>query len=663
MSKKKRFILLSTIGFLVGILFLGGAYAFIVKNYVGESEMELIAKNIIMTLNDDTSESILLENAYPVHDSIGVAGTPYTFIVENTGELSADFTVSLKNLPLVDETLRMPQNVMKYQLISSELNLSEIKKLPPKMGDEHFLYQGTIDPGKTFHFTLRLWIASDATSVVENKIFSSKLHINATKEMPLTLMDVAEDSVFDTCRTVTSGDFTYIKGKCAASYVWYSGKLWMIYAKNNITGNYRMVTEEAVVSLAYNAQEKEGRYGFRFGDSYAREWLNREFLPTLVDYESLISPFSKWNYTENSATKLPCYYCNTDYVGLLSYSEILTMGATALFTDDFSTTSYVLNNNGTQNVFGKVFGGTGRNLVDALDCDNLNISFCLTERGKKYYRSFSGLRPVIEMYPSTRIASGTGVKTEPYQVQNNINDRPATASQLLNTRQSGEYIQFMDRTFRIVGVENGLTKITDLSYPIVSFFDLSDTCYQKTDGSSFSFSGCHTNFTQASLGAKLEEYYQAIASPYKEMIEPNTNWYTGKIIGKNNDYREMHYMNSRCQSWTENDTLLNCTTPLIPSKSNLGLPVYGEMFTSYNGAGMWFATGMEVFPDGYEEFQNYTLGFFSGMVRAFPIHAADQTGEPLPTGFLTYLKSNVRISANNTGNGTYEHPFQIEGGV
>ena len=57
-----------------------------------------------------------------------------------------------------------------------------------------------------------------------------------------------------------------------------------------------MVTDNAITSIVYTA---EGTSAFE--NSYADQWLNQEFLPTLHDYEDYLVVDSIWDATEDGS--------------------------------------------------------------------------------------------------------------------------------------------------------------------------------------------------------------------------------------------------------------------------------------------------------------------------------------------------------------------------
>ena len=78
------------------------------------------------------------------------------------------------------------------------------------------------------------------------------------------------------------------------------------------------------------------------------------------------------------------------------------------------------------------------------------------------YSSFSknynlGIRPVITIKGSNLITSGTGTENDPYQIDDMKTGKP---DENLNTRYSGEYIEYSNMLWRIVEVEkSGAIKV------------------------------------------------------------------------------------------------------------------------------------------------------------------------------------------------------------
>ena len=131
------------------------------------------------------------------------------------------------------------------------------------------------------------------------------------------------------------------------------------------------------------------------------------------------------------------------------------------------------------------------------------------------------------------------------------------------------------------------------------------------------------------------------------MIERDTTWYLG-TVGSGTNYKA-----STCSTVDSNTDTKMCEKTTSTTIANIGLPRYGEIFTSqitrgtkdyfwtltpYSASSVWYANG-----DGYLNNFNPT-----GVYGARP---------------SMYLKSNIRIASSNTGDGTYEKPYDIELGT
>ncbi len=140
----------------------------------------------------------------------------------------------------------------------------------------------------------------------------------------------------------------------------------------------------------------------------------------------------------------------------------------------------------------------------------------------------------------------------------------------------------------------------------------------------------------------LENYFQNLNVETKNLIEQNQLWYLGDVnIGTS-------YKKSICATVDDNISAGICerTTSVAAS---IGLPRAGEMFTSQITRGtkavFWTLTKL------YKEIRDVSAnGYFN----------ASPATQGLGARPSMYLKSNVVISSTNTGDGTYEHPYDIE---
>ena len=440
-----------------------------------------------------------------------------------------------------------------------------------------------------------------------------------------TLQEALELDIPDNIQAADAEGNRYLKGNQAATpnYLWYSGKLWRIVSINS-DGTIKLVTQGNMTTIAWDASNPSTDYS----TSQVHTWLNNEFLPTLANVDTVLAD-STWDYTTYSsttdaATKVqPIDYVENEKVGLLTIYEIYKIGASPS-----SLTSFLKN---------------GYQWVTMSPMINNEAVWRILENGSITRSSglqyAYGIRPSVNLKSNIKILGGTGTKSNPYVIEGD--KATAINSELLNNRISGEYINFNEVLYRIVGTEeiNGqkFTKITMADYTVnknaltisLAFgASKSEIVYSPTYG----------------IGLYLEEWYQAdsnsetyattyIKDNYKSMIatanDDNVAWYTGPTSGVGYDY-----------TYSKTGT---------PVSATIGLGYYGEMFSSQFGDGnslsayIWLMT---IYSSSYigvitptNEFYNYKTPTQSYGVRP-----------------SFYLKSNVKIVS---GNGQPGSPYEI----
>ena len=145
----------------------------------------------------------------------------------------------------------------------------------------------------------------------------------------------------------------------------------------------------------------------------------------------------------------------------------------------------------------------------------------------------------------------------------------------------------------------------------------------------------------------MENYYQSLLTSNQDaynMIEPNTTWYLGTVGS------QVNYKAGICKTVNDKISARDCERTDEMVKTNIGLPRAGEMFTSQitrgTKAGAWTLT-----PWNSSDMRN--IWYDGNLVY---VNLTNNSGAR-PS---MYLKRNVVIASNNTGNGTYEYPYKIE---
>ncbi len=620
MSKNQKWQVAKISVFITSIfvIFLSVTYAFIHVTITGNRRQVITAGNLDLVLTEDEN-NLMITNALPMYDEVGMLQEAFTFRLMNRTSNPTNYV-----LKLIDITT------------GNKLNLTDVKYGLTKDGNStidllsniqnHTVDKGVIGGNQTIEYALRLWIKDsiEDEASIKDKSLNYKLEVEVSQEIPEIeeTLGEAKDILFsenvqdDTCGTYDDGVDTFLVGQCKNNYVWYSGKLWRVVLKNNETGAVKMVTDNTITAIPYNPTNQPN-----FKDSFVDQWLQQEFLPTLHDYEDYLMTDSIWNATMDSSSSPTRPNGTTTVervVGLLNYYEYYR---TYQGGNTSALTGYL--NNRTWWWLITPYSSNGVRHVDA----DGNANYYQSPTGPN---GFDGVRPSVNLKSDIHVVSGNGSISEPFKL---INDEQEiiNGTTLLSTRYSGEYVKFNEELYRIVGVEDGLTKITAVDRPV-------SLAYNKYHN------GGIISFATADIKNNLETYYQSLDAMTRNMIEKDTTWYLEMIRAGDN------YKVTICKVVDANISMSSCEKTTKVAIANIGLPRVGEMFTGQITRGtktsFWTLTQSST---SYVRV-TYEDGRMGSAQPKFPYG-----GRP-----SVYLNSNIRLASDNTGDGTYEHPYEIE---
>ncbi len=435
----------------------------------------------------------------------------------------------------------------------------------------------------------------------------------------------ASDVIIDnlTCNSIyNDGTDTFITSLCGDpnNYIWYSGKLWRAVSINNETRNIKLVTQWNMSAIPHSSGSSA------FKNSYVEYWLNDTstdgFLGNLRDYENFIVTNTKWDATTTttalgSLTRPKGTTTVTNAVGLLnlyeyqesirgsSYSEGYLNNGLYWWTLTPYSSAYIrsINRNGNSN-------------------NNYNpVNGC-------------GIRPAIVIKSDVSIVAGTGTASDPYRFEGDSDIN--LAGTLLNTRYSGEYVQFgtgNNNLYMIVNHEtSGLTKIVSAS-PLNN----SKTFNQMVFGSSVKYSSTNT-IGKFLNGTFLTSY---VGSTYSNMISNNTTWYLG-TSGSGQSYRLSKYTTATGTTLTSNK---------ITAK--VGLLRLGELMSSHYDRNI----GIDGSATGLTTTYWLITPRSSSLVNISGYAYGSSPTEVSGIRPSLNLKSNVVITG---GEGTKDNPFTIK---
>ena len=164
------------------VLLLGGTYAWLTLTLNGTKKVRIEAGTLSLVL--DEGNAINVEDSVPMSDIDGLATTPYTFSLQNNGNVTSEYTIYLDDAS-IDSALKY--SLKKNEGTTTTALLSTLKD----SNDKRVLESGTIEPGVTNTYSLNLWIKDDATNddvqetkednSVVGKVFAGKLRIEASQ--------------------------------------------------------------------------------------------------------------------------------------------------------------------------------------------------------------------------------------------------------------------------------------------------------------------------------------------------------------------------------------------------------------------------------------------------------------------------------------------------
>ena len=202
-ANKKKIIALAV----ALVLLIGGTYAWLTITLQGTKTTRIEAGTLSLELVDEANE-INIDDALPMTDTDGVSQeNPYTFTLNNNGNISSVYTVFLDSVA-IDETLNaMPQNRVKYSVVktiktivgskdslgvdgdsadtvvSTETLTTDVFSSTGVAQDSKQLDTGTLAANNYIEYELRLWIDENASNEeMEKAAFSGKLRIEASQE-------------------------------------------------------------------------------------------------------------------------------------------------------------------------------------------------------------------------------------------------------------------------------------------------------------------------------------------------------------------------------------------------------------------------------------------------------------------------------------------------
>ena len=163
LDNKNKSILILVIMVVALAVIAGTSYALFVASKTSTVETMYKTGDLAVTFTEESGSKISLTNQYPMTDTAGRQLEPYTFTITNEGDYNVSYTIQLTD---VSTGLK---NAIKYQVNGST---------PKLLSSGNTLDIGTLIPGETRNFELRLWIDNDATATYASKTYTGTVSVS-----------------------------------------------------------------------------------------------------------------------------------------------------------------------------------------------------------------------------------------------------------------------------------------------------------------------------------------------------------------------------------------------------------------------------------------------------------------------------------------------------
>lgn len=178
LKKKEKIIFISIIITLIILVttLITTSYAVMMKSQSSEQKDLFATGDMTITFAEEEDSTININPAIPVSDEYGLKKSPYKFTISNSGTYKSSYNIKL----IEDDTTTIPLNNVKYSI-----NGSTPKLLSER--ENQILETGTIAPGNTKAFELRLWINEETTNDISGLVYSGQIQVSGKAEKYKTI--------------------------------------------------------------------------------------------------------------------------------------------------------------------------------------------------------------------------------------------------------------------------------------------------------------------------------------------------------------------------------------------------------------------------------------------------------------------------------------------
>jgi len=299
MNRKTTLIILGVIAFILVTISVTYAYWLVTKTQSGENI--LAARCLDISLSNEAND-IALQNQFPITDSEGETLTPYTFTIVNNCNTSVNYQVNLEALGNKDTSVS--PDALKAQINNeSGYKLSKHATVNPTVNnafEAYLLAVGTLEGKANVTYSLRIWVAEDASMSEMNKTFSSKVSVTAGDGLSNELPDESKLAIN---YGLTIGDFVNYNSGVSS----YAGKWQVLGIEDN---QVKLISLNPISSLTLAGKDGYDNgvsrldalaapFGSGIGADYARS-VNADDINKVSGYNPAMQPVTNSPYHVNT---------------------------------------------------------------------------------------------------------------------------------------------------------------------------------------------------------------------------------------------------------------------------------------------------------------------------------------------------------------------------
>ncbi len=361
----RRQSLIMFISVLVASIALGGS-AYAVFTSLASSDYNSISiGSLKLTYTDDETSVVDLASVYPITDAEGETLEGYKFKIRNTGSLASKYVVYVGS----DGAVISSDNCRSKLIDSTDLKIKVNNKSAVTLNslatdkydnNGYQIYkiaEGTLQPGETKKFDVKMWINIDADNSVLGKHFHGKILVNG--ENYNTYTTDALKVWYDGINNGSEGNDTTINswydlsGNNNHSSTFIGNNTWNSDSLklNGVVPFVGNINEEYTISTVVKANSISNNPYIVYGDNYPSMYINGSSLAVATQGISQIVDGTNINTSDTFMVTMT--YANNKLTIYLNSNKIKELDVVNKPTS--VATAYIGGNNGANNLDGNVY--------------------------------------------------------------------------------------------------------------------------------------------------------------------------------------------------------------------------------------------------------------------------------------------------------------------